>query len=197
MPIMDVQYPTGGLDQTAKTDLAKRLTDVLIRMEGGANTHGGRAFASVLLHEIARGDWWVGGEAGEGFVSPPGRFLVHVTIPEGYMNDNHKREVHAWINEAILAATKIPGSIGSSILTVINEVPEGNWGAAGHPISLESIADSVGMSKSGERFAWVRSYFAAKARMLSAFNYPSDLGGLLPSQQKYKLPDTKTGHPAA
>ncbi len=61
---------------------------------------------------------------------------------------------------------------------------EGNWGAAGHVISLDSIADAVGMPKTGERFAWVRSYFAAKAKMLSAFDYPPDLGGIPPDHPR-------------
>lgn len=196
MPIMDVRYMAGDLDKTTKADLARRLTDVLIRMEGGANTHGGRAFASVLFSELPQGDWWVGGVADNSFVTAPGRFLVHVTIPEGYMNADHKREVHAWVNEAILAATHANGATGSSTLTVINEVAEGNWGSAGHAISLEGIADSVGMAKTGERFAWVRSYFAAKARMLAAFNYPSDLGGLLPSQLPMDQPTSKDAHAA-
>lgn len=185
MPIMDVRYPAGGLDQAAKADLATRLTDVMIRMEGGAGTEGGRAFASVLFTELPQGDWWVGGAIDDSFVHAPGRFLVHVTIPEGYMSAEHKREVHDWVNAAILAATRTEDpAAGGSILTVIDEVTEGNWGAAGRVISLDSIADAVGMSKTGGRFAWVRSYFAAKARMLSAFSYPPDLGGLPPSQPR-------------
>ncbi|WP_431281757.1 tautomerase family protein [Humitalea sp. 24SJ18S-53] len=185
MPIMDVRYPAGGLDQAAKADLAKRLTDVLIRMEGGAGTDGGRAFASVLFTAVPEGDWWVGGETGARFVHAPGRFLVHVTIPEGYMNAEHKGEVHRWVAAAILAATgtEEPGA-GGSILTVIDEVTEGNWGAGGGVISLDSIAGSVGMSKTGARFDWVRAYFAAKARMLTAFGYPADIGGLPPSQPR-------------
>lgn len=196
MPIMDVRYMAGDLDKASKADVARRLTDVLIRMEGGANTHGGRAFASVLFSELPKDDWWVGGVTDNTFVSAPGRFIVHVTIPEGYMNTAHKREVHAWVNEAILAATGVKGATGASVLTVIDEVTEGNWGAAGHPISLESIADSVGMSKTSERFAWVRSYFAAKARMLAAFNYPNDLGGVLPSQIRPDQTASKSAHPA-
>ncbi len=105
MPIMDVRYHAGSLDQAAKTDLAKRLTDVLIKMEGGANTPGGRAFASVIFTEVPQGDWWVGGAVDDRFVHAPGRFLVHVTIPEGYMNATHKQEVHNWVSVAILAAT--------------------------------------------------------------------------------------------
>ena len=40
MPIMQVQYPEAALDGDRKAALAQRLTDVLIAMEGGANTTG-------------------------------------------------------------------------------------------------------------------------------------------------------------
>lgn len=188
MPVMNVNYRAGDLGDAAKADLAKRLTDVLIRMEGGANTHAGRAFAWVLFHELPAADWWIGGEPGEGFIYPPGRFLVHVTIPEGYMNQAHKSEVHAWVNDAILAATGTPKGVdvGESILVVIDEVPEGNWGWAGNTISIENIATSVGLAKSSERYAWVESYFAAKARMLDAYSYPRDMGGVLPAISRDK-----------
>ncbi|SFM94442.1 4-oxalocrotonate tautomerase [Variovorax sp. OV329] len=186
MPIMQVQYGAGQLDTSSKAELARRLTDVLIRMEGGANTHGGRAFAWVMFSELPESDWWVGGAADDGFVATPGKFLVTVTIPEGYMNAAHKNEVHAWVAEALLAATHtagLPGA-GASILVVIDEVTEGNWSAAGQPISLERIADSVGLSKDGERFAWSRQYFEAKVRMLDAAGYPRDAGGVMPSQDR-------------
>jgi phenylpyruvate tautomerase PptA (4-oxalocrotonate tautomerase family) len=182
MPVMNVTFRAGDLDTARKADLAKRLTDVLIQMEGGADTHGGRAFAWVLFNEVPLADWWVGGDAGDAFVSSPGRFMVHVTIPEGYMNQAHKSEVHAWVNEAILTATQAIGKdAGKSILVVVDEVPEGNWGCAGNTISMETISGSVGLSKTGQRYAWVEKYFAAKARMLTTFGYPSDMGGVLPS----------------
>jgi phenylpyruvate tautomerase PptA (4-oxalocrotonate tautomerase family) len=183
MPIMNVCYSAGDLDDTSKASLAKKLTDVMIRMEGGANTRGGRAFAWVLFDTLPQGDWWAGGEAGNGYVSPPGRFLVRVSIPEGYMNAAHKSEVHAWVTDAILAATSTSGpDAGDSIQVIVDEVPEGNWGAAGHTISLAGIADSVGLSKSGNRFAWSKTYFAAKARARAAAGYPVDAGGLWPDQ---------------
>jgi phenylpyruvate tautomerase PptA (4-oxalocrotonate tautomerase family) len=183
MPIMDVRYPTGRLDKTTKATMAAKLTAVLIKMEGGANTHGGRAFATVLFNEVAEENWWVGGRTDNEFVSASGKFLIHVTIPEGYMNAAHKTEVHVWVTAAVMEATgtKSDTAAGSSIQVILDEVPEGNWGAGGRTISLESIADSVGMRKDGERFAWVRSYFEAKARQLTQFGFPSDAGGLIPS----------------
>lgn len=180
MPIMDVRYAAGALDEAQKAELAKALTDLLVQMEGGAGTTAGLAFALVQFSRFEPGDWWAGGSADGRFVATPGAFHVHVSIPEGYMSQQHKDEVHAGVNRAILAATGRRDG-GGSILVVIHEVPEGNWSCAGRMISIASIADSVGLPKTGERFAWVRAYFAAKARARAAAGYPADTGGLLSS----------------
>lgn len=189
MPIIQVHHPAGRLDAATKADVARRLTDVLVTMEGGANTPKGRGFAWVMFHEIAAEDWWVGGRTDEHYVASPGRFLVYVTIPEGYMNAAHKGYVHAAVTSAIVEATRssappstgvaVDWTEGASILLVIDEVTEGNWGAAGTAISIGSIAGSVGLPKDGERFAWVRAYFAAKGRALLAAGYPADMGTVL------------------
>ena len=124
-------------------------------MEGGANTEGGRAFAWVCFSELATNDLWIAGHAG---VVPPPTFLVHVSIPEGYMNRTHKNEVHAWVASAVAGAT---GKVASDIriLTIIDEVTEGNWGSRGLPISLESVSATVGQPWDGPRLEWSRSYF--------------------------------------
>jgi len=191
MPIIDVRYPAGSLDVPAKEKLAQSLTDILIKMEGGANTRTGRAFAWVLFTELEPGDWWVGGHADKTFVSPPGASLAHVTIPEGYMNAEHKSEVHAAVGRAIGVAlgASPDDNPGATVMVVIDEVTEGNWGAGGRTISLASIADSVGLPKDGERFRWVRSYFDAKAREFASAGYPSDAGGLLPSASSRPSPE--------
>jgi len=186
MPVIQVHHLEGALDDHTTADLAHRLTDALIAMEGGANTQGGRAFAWVLFTPVKLGDWWIGGRRDDQFVVPPGRFLVHVTVPEGYMNAQHKSEVHASINAAITAATGTSReqNAGASALVVIDEVTEGNWGAAGRTISLDSIAGTVGLSKDSDRFTWVQAYFAAKSRQFAAAGYPSDTGGLLKNQPR-------------
>ncbi|HVY16969.1 MAG TPA: tautomerase family protein [Rhodopila sp.] len=171
MPIMDVRYAAGSLDEGAKAALAERLTDVLIRMEGGADTPDGRAFAWVYFTAFRPEDLWVAGAP----AAAARTFLVHVSIPEGYMNRTHKDEVHAWVAGAIEATT---GRADSAVLTVIDEVTEGNWGSRGRPISLETIAAAVGQPADGPRLAWSRSYFAAKARAMAEAGYPADAGGL-------------------
>ncbi|MBV8884683.1 MAG: hypothetical protein JO235_11900 [Chroococcidiopsidaceae cyanobacterium CP_BM_RX_35] len=184
MPVMQVHYTEGTLDERKKAALAQRLTDILLNMEGGAKTPGGLRFATVLFTPVGSSDWWVGGQTDDTYVAPPGKFLVDVTIPEGYMNTTHKSEVHAAVNAAIIDLMGHTGnpSEGASVFVTIHEVTEGNWGARGKTISLASIADTVGLPKNGERFAWVRSYFAAKAKQFAAAGYPADTGGLLPCE---------------
>jgi phenylpyruvate tautomerase PptA (4-oxalocrotonate tautomerase family) len=157
-------------------------------VEGGANTVGGRAFAWVLFTELQAGDWWAGGRTDDTYVAAPGRFLVHVTIPEGYMNAAHKAEVQAWVSEAIMAvAAGAPGtggwndqlSTGGSLQVMIDEVTEGNWAVAGQTLGMSRIAASVGLAKDGDRFGWVKAYFGAKARQFADAGYPDDTGGLL------------------
>jgi phenylpyruvate tautomerase PptA (4-oxalocrotonate tautomerase family) len=183
MPVLQVYFPSGSLIDERKAALAQRLTDVLLTMEGGAKTDGGRAFATVLFTEVPKSDWWVGGSTDSTHVAPPGKFLVRVSVPEGYMNKSHKSDVHSAVNAAIcdVVGDRSPNQ-GANVLVIIDEVPEGNWGARGQTISLAMIADSVGLSKSGERFKWVRAYFDAKARARAAANYPADTGGLLPPE---------------
>lgn len=140
MPIMQVYHLEDALDAATKERLAQRLTDVLIAIEGGADTSSGRAFAWVLFVPVRAGEWWVGGRRDDHYVYPPGRFLVIVTIPEGYMNPRHKGEVHSCVNAAIIDVMGGAADTGGSVLVVIDEVTEDNWGAAGRTISLEAIA---------------------------------------------------------
>ncbi|HQR53359.1 MAG TPA: tautomerase family protein [Burkholderiales bacterium] len=181
VPVLQIYHPQGSLAGERKAALAQRLTEVLLTMEGNARTAGGLGFASVLFTEVAASDWWVGGRTDATHVAPPGKFLVRVTIPEGYMNQAHKTEVHVAVTAAIVAVTGNPAdpAHGGSVQVIIDEVTEGNWGAHGKTISLASIADTVGLAKGGERFQWVRAYFAAKARQFAAAGYPADTGGLL------------------
>ena len=89
--------------------------------------------------------------------------------------------VQTGVTTAILEVIGGAGSHqpGSTIQVIIDEVTEGNWAAGGKTISIVSIADTVGLAKSGERFAWVKAYFAAKARQFASAGYPSDVGGLI------------------
>ncbi|HEY0182540.1 MAG TPA: tautomerase family protein [Rhodopila sp.] len=198
MPIMQVHYSEATLDHARKAALAQRLTDVQIAMEGGANTPGGRAFAWVVFLPIRQGDWWVGGRPDDAPMAGSGRFLIRVTIPEGYMDVTRKKVVHAAVNAAVVEAMGVGhGDPAPAIQVILDEVTEGNWGAGGRTISLQAIADQVGLPKDGERFRWVRAYFDAKARQFAAAGYPAGTGGLMDGRADGSQPATRPGAASA
>ena len=136
MPVLQVYYPEGSLQGERKAALAQRLTDVLLMMEGGAKTRGGLAFATVLFTQVPASDWWVGGRTDATYVAPPGKFLIRVSVPEGYMNQTHKTEVHAAVNAAIVDDRRRPRVIrtqGANVLVIIDEIPEGTGALAVKP----------------------------------------------------------------
>src|SRR5208282_3581082 len=126
MPIMKVTYQSGSMSDAQKAALAGRLTDLMIQMEGGADTFGGRSFAWVIYDEIKQGDWWAGGRTDAEYVAPPGKFLVDVRIPEGYMNLTHKQEVQSGVNAALMDVLGAMGNAksGGSAQVVIHDVTE-------------------------------------------------------------------------
>lgn len=85
---------------------------------------------------------------------------------------------HSAVTRAIVDIES-PGtpSDGTNVVVIIEEVLEGNWGAAGKNLTLNKIADAVGLSRTGERFKWVRAYFDAKARSYDTAKYPADASG--------------------
>lgn len=183
MPIIQIDYAQGQLDRTRKAILAQKLTEILIKMEGGAGTNAGRAFATVMMNEVDKDSWSVGGRLDATYVATAGKFVVYVTIPEGYMNSVEKAEVHSWVNDAIVGVMGCQGDpeAGANIMVVINEVPEGNWGANGKTIGMDSISTAVGLSPESERFQWVERYFTAKRHILQLGGFPEDVGGVIAS----------------
>jgi len=171
---MTVSYTKGALDGGRKAALARRLTEVMLRMEGGAHTPQGYGFANVVFAPLVEDDWWVGGE----IAATPARFLVRVDIPEGYMDQAHKHDVHTEVTAAV-AASSGEATAAAHTMVIVNEITEGNWGAAGATIGMDAISAAVGLPKTSERFGWVRDYFAAKARQFRAAGYPVGVGGLM------------------
>lgn len=193
MPVIHVYHPEGSLYGERKAALAQCLTDAMLEMEGGARTTGGIAFASVLFTQVPTPDWWVGGRTDSTYVHPPGKFIARIDVPEGYMSQVDKTNVHGVINKAIVevAGSSDARGQGASVMVIINEVGEGNWGVQGETISLANIAEAVGLPKEGGRFHFVREYFAAKARLFAMVRFPSGTGGLMKEEVR---PDNNDGH---
>ena len=82
---------------------------------------------------------------------------------------------------AITSATGAASTCELRLLTVIDDVTEGDWGGRGSPLSLENPSSLRSASGRTVRvLGWSRSYFAAKARAVVMAGFPADMGGLPP-----------------
>lgn len=179
MPMCTVHYPAGTLSDAQKTELGEELTAVLLRIEGGQDTPGGRSIAWVLFNEIPTANWFVGGRVDNQFVSAAGKFLIVVTVPEGSMDKARKSDVHREVNERFLKATGTENQEGAgrSVWVQIAEIPEGHWGTSGKTAGVMGIAMVAGLTPLSPILDFTRSYLDAKERWMDAADYPEDAAG--------------------
>lgn len=179
MPMATVHYVRDALTPEQKTELGEKLTHVLLTIEGGQDTPGGRTIAWVMFNAYERADWYVGGSTGDEYVSAAGKFLVVVTVPEGSMNAERKSMVHRAVNDVFLELTATAGEPGAgrSIWVQVAEIPEGHWGTSGKTAGVLGIARIAGVPSDSPLLDYVRGYLDAKARSLDLADYPPDIAG--------------------
>ena len=59
MPLVDIQLIEGVFDKTQKQRMISKVTDAMVEIEGEAM----RAVTWVRVHEVASGEWGIGGKA--------------------------------------------------------------------------------------------------------------------------------------
>lgn len=179
MPMITVQHPHEALDPERKDALAEELTQVILQIEGGADTPAGRSIAWVRFQPIAREDWYLGGRNDAAFEAAAGRWLVELNVPEGSMSQERKSECHKAITRAILAVTGKTDLEGAarSIWIQIFEWPEGHLATSGRTSSLLGIARVAGIPADHPLLAFPRAYFGAKDRLYDLAGFPQDTAG--------------------
>jgi phenylpyruvate tautomerase PptA (4-oxalocrotonate tautomerase family) len=179
MPMVTVHFVKNSLDPSKKQALAEEMTNVLLEIEGGQDTPGGRSIAWVMFNEIDNNDWYIGGKSDSTYMSKAGKFLVVVTVPEGSMNKERKSMVHKAVNESILKVTGFSGADGvsRSIWVQVAEIPEGHWGTSGKTAGVMGIAMVAGLTPSSPHLDYTRAYLDAKDRLYDKMEYPKDAAG--------------------
>lgn len=131
MPVIDVTYPAGSLNQEAQAAVAAQLTDILMEIEGTKGIAAIAAGTWLLLHEAAENTVAVGGKFA------PGRYRIAIATPEGTLNLKQKEELILRATDALLKIAGIePDAVQRGrVYCLISEIPDGGWGFAGISIT--------------------------------------------------------------
>jgi phenylpyruvate tautomerase PptA (4-oxalocrotonate tautomerase family) len=134
MPLIDLYLPAGAFAPDARTKLADDLTTVLLRAERAPDTQFFRDITWVYVHESPEGQLLTAGRP-----APQPVFRVQVTVPHGALSDRRKQELVSEATRVVSEAAGLTDADGLRVWVLINEVPEGNWGAAGNIVQFEML----------------------------------------------------------
>ena len=144
MPMLELTYPKGAIAPEASEELLDELATKMLAAEKAPDTEFFRSITWVYANEIDPGSIAVGGRSG----AEP-RFRVQVTVPEGALSDRRKGILVDSFNQAVLQAAGLPESEGLRVWTIINEVTDGNWGAAGQQIRYKQLVELAAGEREG------------------------------------------------
>ena len=136
MPMLELTYPKGTIAPEARAELLDELAAKMLAAEKAPDPDFFRSITWVYANEVDRDAIAVGGRPG----GEP-RFRVQVTVPEGALSDRRKGILVDSFNQAVLRAAGLPESEGLRVWTIINEVTDGNWGAAGQQIRYKQLVE--------------------------------------------------------
>jgi 4-oxalocrotonate tautomerase family enzyme len=134
MPLIDLTYPAGTFTPEARIALVDDLTTVRLRAERAPDTAFFRSIAWVHVHELPADCVLAAGRP----VDAP-TFRVQVTIPEGALSERRKQELVAEATRVVLEAARLAEADALRVWVLINEVPDGNWGAGGQVVRFADL----------------------------------------------------------
>ncbi|ORW30755.1 hypothetical protein AWB91_17345 [Mycobacterium paraense] len=150
MPMIDLTFVRGSLDDAALGRLAEELVTALLRAERAPDTPFLRENTWVYLHPVDAGELLVGGRG-------PGapRFRVDLTVFQGALDRHRKERLAADVHGAVCAAAGIEpqGPQAFHVWTLIHEIPEGNWAGGGQVIYYRQVKGLVAEDMPDERLA--------------------------------------------
>ena len=138
MPMIELTYPKGAIATDAREELLEELATKLLEAEKAPDTEFFRSITWVYANEIAGEDLAVGGRPGRRAAIPcPGHGSRRGAL------DRRKGILVDSVNQAVLRASGLPESDGLRVWTLIREVPDGNWGAAGQQVRYQALVEAA------------------------------------------------------
>lgn len=127
MPLAEVRSVRGSLSENQIKVLAGRLTEVFMQHQGARP--GSAAAAGITCVEFTEMDESLCFVAGEPVVGP--RIRVVYTVPTGSLNEEAKSSLVSTTTRMLLELQGRDDEEPYDIWCIVNEIPDGNWGAAG------------------------------------------------------------------
>ena len=142
MPMIDLTYPAGAIAPDARATLVDELTTALLRAERAPDTEFFRSITWVYAHELPEGTVLASGRP----VTEP-IFRLQVTVPQGALSERRKGEFVEAATKVVMEHAGLDEAAGLRVWVVISEVPDGNWGAAGHVIRFEQLREAAAQER--------------------------------------------------
>lgn len=137
MPKLDLTVPAESLNDDSRQELARELGAALLRWEGAPDTEFFRSITWTHVHALPA----------EAIQTPDGvaepHAVIEITVPSGALSDRRKAGLVEETTKLVLEATGWGADAGVRVWTLIHEIPDGNWGAAGQVVHFEQLREAA------------------------------------------------------
>jgi phenylpyruvate tautomerase PptA (4-oxalocrotonate tautomerase family) len=137
MPKLDLTIPEESLSADARGELARELGAALLRAEGAPDTAFFRSITWAHVHALPAAAI----QTPDGEADP--HAIVEISVPAGALSDRRKGLLVEETTKLVLDATGWGADAGLRVWTIVNEVPDGNWGAGGQIIRFEQLREAA------------------------------------------------------
>lgn len=137
MPKLDLTIPAEALSDGDQQELARELGATLLRWEGAPDTEFFRSITWAHVHPLPAESI----QTPDGVAEP--HAVVDITVPSGALSERRKAGLVEDVTKLILGKTGWGDGAGVRVWTLIHEVPDGNWGAAGQVVRFEQLRDAA------------------------------------------------------
>jgi phenylpyruvate tautomerase PptA (4-oxalocrotonate tautomerase family) len=141
MPLIDVIYPAGALDDPTKEELLANLWSTALRWEAIEATEAAASVAWVYLDERPVQHITAGGHA----LTQP-IYRINVSVMVGFMDQGRIDGMVRELTDQVLKADGTDGDgSGPRVFCIVNEVPSGTWAIDGEIWTTPYTARALGL----------------------------------------------------
>ncbi|MGW1668420.1 tautomerase family protein [Streptomyces sp. NPDC002324] len=137
MPMIRLTAPAGSLTEEGRASVQRELAAAMQRWEGAPDAPFFRAQAWSYLIELPEGAQTTAEDDAP-------RFLVEVTVPQGALSERRRAGLVEEATKIVLEAAGLSQDDAMRVWVLVNDQPEGTWGAGG---SLIRFADLVALAE--------------------------------------------------